>query len=225
MERQQIMTRESQMAETGPGAEPRPRRRRKEARPAEIVEAGLLEFADKGFAAARLEDVATRAGIAKGTIYRYFESKEALFEAALLSRAMPVLDGVEAAVDTFPGSSEDLLRLLITRIHAELVGSDLHILLRVIIADGVRFPAISEAYYHRILSKGRALLRRIVERGVARGEFEAGAAADLPMVAIAPALMAAIWRMTFDRYDPIVPERFLAAHLDLVLNGLRKRVT
>ncbi len=217
------MTEESQNAEAQDTSLPRPRRRRKEARPAEIIQAGLLEFAEKGFAAARLEDVAARAGIAKGTIYRYFESKEALFEAALLSRVTPVLDGVDAAVDAFPGSSEDLLRLLFTRIYSEMVGSDLHILLRVIIADGSRFPKISEAYYRRILSKGRALLSRIVERGVARGEFRAGAAADLPMVAIAPALMAAIWRMTFERFDLIPPERFLAAHLDLVLNGLRKR--
>jgi AcrR family transcriptional regulator len=223
MEQQGIMTQESQRVGTQVAEGPRPRRRRKEARPAEIIEAGLLEFAEKGFAAARLEDVAARAGIAKGTIYRYFESKEALFEAALLSRVTPVLDGVEAAVDAFPGSSEDLLRLLITRIHGELVGSDLHVLLRVIIADGSRFPTISEAYYRRILSKGRALLRRIVERGIARGEFRDGAAAELPMVAIAPALMAAVWRMTFERYDSIPPERFLDAHLDLVLNGLRRR--
>ncbi len=217
------MTEESQNAEAQDTSLPRPRRRRKEARPAEIIQAGLLEFAEKGFAAARLEDVAARAGIAKGTIYRYFESKEALFEAALLSRVTPVLDGVDAAVDAFPGSSEDLLRLLFTRIYSEMVGSDLHILLRVIIADGSRFPTISEAYYRRILSKGRGLLGRIVERGIARGEFQAGAAADLPMVAVAPALMAAIWRMTFDRYESIPPERFLAAHLDLALNGLRKR--
>ncbi|HEX2556465.1 MAG TPA: TetR/AcrR family transcriptional regulator [Microvirga sp.] len=217
------MTRKSQKEETQPADQKRPRRRRKEARPAEIVEAGLLEFSEKGFAAARLEDVAARAGIAKGTIYRYFESKEALFEAALLSRVTPMLDGVEAAVDAFPGSSEDLLRLLLTRIYEDMVGSDLHVLLRVIIADGARFPTISEAYYRRILSKGRSLLRRIVERGIARGEFRSGAVADLPMVVVAPALMAAIWRMTFARYESIPPERFLAAHLDLALHGLLER--
>ena len=201
----------------------RPRRRRKEARPSEIIEAGLLEFSENGFAGTRLEDVATRAGIAKGTIYRYFDSKEALFEAAVLSRVTPVIDGVEAMVDAFPGSSADLLGLVLARIYGEIVGSDVHVLMRIIISEGARFPAISEAYYRRTVAKGRALIGRIVTRGVARGEFRAGAAADLPMVAVAPAIMAAVWRMTFEQFDPVPPERFLAAHLDLVLYGLVER--
>jgi AcrR family transcriptional regulator len=201
----------------------RPRRRRKESRPAEIIEAGLVEFAEKGFSATRLEDVAARAGIAKGTIYRYFESKEALFEATLLSRVRPVLDDIEAMVDSYQGSSTELLKLLIVGVHRELVGSDLHVLMRIIVGEGTRFPAISEVYHRRLIVKGRAILTRIVARGIARGELRPGSAADLPMVAIAPALMAAVWRITFERYDPIAPERFLAAHLDLVMNGLLKR--
>jgi AcrR family transcriptional regulator len=207
------------VVETASAARP-PRQRRKEARPAEIIEAGLVEFAGKGFAGTRLEDVAARAGIAKGTIYRYFESKEALFEAALLSRVTPVLDGVDGLIEAFPGSSADLLRLAITRIHTEIVASDVRVLMRIIIAEGGRFPAISEAYYRGSIAKGRALLGRIVARGVARGEFRAGAASDLPMVAMAPALMAAIWGMTFQPFDPVPAERFLEAHLDLVLHGL-----
>lgn len=210
------MTRES----SADSAQLRPRRRRKEARPAEIIEAGLAEFAEKGFAAARLEDVAGRAGVAKGTIYRYFPSKEALFEAALLSRTGPVLDGLDGMIDAFPGSSAELLRTLLTRVYGQLVASDLHILMRMIIAEGPRFPAIAEAYHRSIIAKGRAILGRVVARGVTRGEFREGAAADLPIVAVAPALMAAIWRSTFERFDPIPPDRFLAAHLDLVLNGL-----
>ncbi|KAA2244033.1 TetR/AcrR family transcriptional regulator [Salinarimonas soli] len=198
----------------------KPRRRRKEARPAEIIEAGLAEFAEKGFAATRLDDVAARAGIAKGTIYRYFPSKEALFEAALISRVAPMLDGVEAVLADYPGSSADLLRLLLERVHRELVDSDARILMRVIIAEGSRFPAIAEAHYTHSIAKGRAILERIVARGVAKGEFRPGAAADLPMVVIAPALMAAIWRTVFEPIAPIPPERFLAAHLDLVLHGL-----
>ncbi len=202
---------------------PKPRRRRKEARPAEIIAAGLVEFAEKGFAATRLDDVAARAGIAKGTIYRYFPNKEALFEAAIVSRVAPVLDGVEAAIDGFPGSSADLLQLLLERVHRELVDSDARILMRVIIAEGARFPAIAEAHYTHSIAKGRLILERIVARGVASGEFRPGAAADLPMVVVAPALMAAIWRTVFEPFAPVPPERFLAAHLDLVLHGLSAR--
>jgi AcrR family transcriptional regulator len=197
-----------------------PRRRRKEARPAELIEAGLQEFALHGFATARLDDVARRAGVAKGTIYRYFPDKEALFLAAVRSRVTPVFDEMAGFVDAFPGSTRDLLTLIIETIHRHLVGSDLRVLVRIIIGEGERFPALTELYYRETISKGRALLERVVSRGIARGEVREGAAADLPVVIVAPALMAAIWRMTFDRHAPISREAFLAAHLDLVLNGL-----
>jgi AcrR family transcriptional regulator len=202
---------------------PRPRRRRKQARPGEIIEAGLLEFGESGFAATRLEDVAKRAGIAKGTIYLYFDSKEALFEAAVRSRLGPVLDEASALIGAFPGPTLDLIRMLVPIIYAKLVDSDARILVRIILSEGVRFPAITELYYREVVSKGRAFLARIVERGVARGEFRAGPLTDLPIVLLAPVLMAALWKMTFDRYDPIATERFLAAHLDLLVNGLVKR--
>jgi AcrR family transcriptional regulator len=197
-----------------------PRRRRKEARPAELIEAGLQEFARHGFAATRLEDVARRAGVAKGTIYVYFKDKEALFLAAVRSRVTPVFAEITGFVDAFPGTTRDLLQLLIGTVHRQLVGSDLKVLMRIIIAEGERFPVLTEHYYGEIISKGRALLERIVARGIARGEVREGPLADLPLVVMAPAIMAAIWRMTFDRYAPISSEAFLAAHLDLVFHGL-----
>lgn len=200
---------------------PRPRRR-KEARPAELIEAGLQEFALHGFAAARLEDVAGRAGVVKGTIYRYFPDKEALFLAAVRSRILPVFDEITAFADAFPGTTRDLLQLMLETIHRKLVNSDLRVLVRIIIAEGERFPALTELYYRETISKGRALLERIVARGIERGEVREGAAADLPLVVVAPAIMAAIWGMTFNRHAPISSEAFLAAHLDLVFNGLLK---
>lgn len=203
-------------------AERTPRRRRKEARPAELVAAGLQEFARHGYAATRLEDVARRAGVAKGTIYRYFADKEALFLAAVRTEIAPVFEEIAGSIDTFPGTTRDLLHLLIATVHRQLVGSDLRVLMRVIIAEGERFPALTEHYYDETVSKGRLLLERIVARGIARGEVREGAVADLPLVIVAPAIMAAIWRMTFDRHAPIAAEAFLAAHLDLVFHGLLK---
>src|SRR5438128_5055279 len=105
-------------------AAPRPRRRRKQARPGEIIEAGLMGFGESCFAATRLEDVARRAGIAKGTIYLYFDSKETLFEAAVRSRIGPVLDEAGALIGAFPGPTLDLLRMLVPVIYAKLVDSD-----------------------------------------------------------------------------------------------------
>ncbi len=198
-----------------------PRRRRKEARPGEIIKAGLLEFAERGFAGAKLEDVAKRAGVSKGTIYLYFENKEALFEAALKAQITPVFDNAAALVSFFPGSSTDLLRALIPPLYQNLFTSDILILMRIIIAEGARFPQIAELYYKASVEKGEGLIRKIVERGVEQGEFRDGAIARQPMVALGPAIMFAVWQMTFNRFKPIDPAEFLAAHLELVLDGLR----
>lgn len=213
----------SQSDQSRPGGclKPRTRRRRKEARPGEIVEAGLLEFAENGFAGARLEDVAARAGVVKGTIYRYFDSKEALFEAAVKSRVSVVLDDVEALIDGFPGPTEDLLRLVVTEMHKSMAEPDVQTIMGIILSEGRRFPAIAEYYHRNTVSKGMALLGRVLQRGVARGEFRDGAAADFPIAVAAPAIVAALWRQMFERFEPIASDRFLAAHLDLLLHGLR----
>jgi AcrR family transcriptional regulator len=201
----------------------RPRRRRKEARPAELIEAGLQEFALRGFAVTRMEDIAKRAGVAKGTIYRYFTDKEALFLAAMRARMGPVFEQIEAFIAGFPGTTRELLTLVFRMAHEQLVNSNLRVLMRVIIAEGENFPALTEHYYTESVAKGRALMGRIIARGVARGEVRQGAAADLPLVIMAPAIMAAVWRMTFDKHAPIPAEAFLAAHLDLVFDGVLKR--
>ncbi len=203
-----------------------PRQRRKEARPVEIIDAGLAEFSERGFAGTKLEDVARRAGIVKGTIYRYFDSKEALFEAALKSRVAPILEEVERLVAVFPGSSTDLLRLLFRQIYSQMFRSDVQMLMRIIISEGRRFPSIAELYHRETISKGRRAITAVVQRGVTRGEFRSGAAADLPLVVVAPAIMAAVWNMTFQTFDPIDLDKFAAAHADLALNGiLAERLT
>lgn len=197
-----------------------PRRRRKAARPAEIVEAGLAEFAEKGFAATRLDDVARRAGVAKGTIYLYFADKEELFLAAVKSLAGPVIEGLEASIDAFEGPTSVILEAIIRTVYARVIEAELRSLLRIMIAEGGRFPALPALYHREVLSRALPLLERVIARGVARGEVRAGAAADLPMVLMAPAIMAAVWKLTFEPTEPVATERFLAAHLDLIREGL-----
>ncbi len=199
----------------------RPRRRRKEARPGEIIEAGLAEFGARGFEAARMEDVARRAGIAKGTVFRYFPTKETLFEAALTSRVGPMFEQLDAAIASASGPAMPLLERLVTNLYAQIGDPALSGLIRILIAEGPRFPAILAAHHRATISRGRALLERIVARGIASGEFQPGAIAALPMVLVGPAIMAAIWRITFGLIDPIPPELFMAAHLDLIRHGLQ----
>jgi hypothetical protein len=105
-------------------------------------------------------------------------------------------------------------------VYARLVDSDLRVLMRVIIAEGVNFPALTALYHREMISKGKHVLEKVIRRGVERGEVRENAAADLPIVVMAPAIMAAIWRMTFEHHDPISTDRFLAAHLALLEEGL-----
>jgi len=199
-----------------------PVKRRKEARPGEIIRAGMHEFAKNGFADTRLEDVAKRAGIAKGTIYRYFDNKEALFLAAVLSYATPIFEQIDGVIDGYQGTTRELLTHLFKVIHANLVHGELHILLRIIITEGRKFPELPKLYHRVGVRNGQKMLKRIIDRGIAAGEIRPGAATNLPIVIMAPALMAAVWKMTFEDQQPIAPEKFLDAHLDLVLNGIMK---
>ncbi|MBY0611417.1 MAG: TetR/AcrR family transcriptional regulator [Beijerinckiaceae bacterium] len=210
------------MTDTFPADQPslqKRRQRRKEARPAELIEAGLHEFAARGFAGARLVDVAARAGVSKGTIYRYFADKEALFLAAIETQARPLLDEVSGFVDAFPGTTRELLGLLFGIAHRRLVDSQLRTLIRIIIAEGDNFPVLTEIYYRETVSKARVIFDGIVQRGIERNEVKPGAVAELPIILMAPAIMAVIWQLTFQKHEPIDPDAFLKAHVSLVCDG------
>lgn len=200
-----------------------PHKRRKEARPSELIEAGLKEFARSGFAATKLEDVASRAGVSKATIYVYFEDKRALFEACMTSRLTPIVSNATDLIDAFPGSTEQLLRTLVPMIHHAFAQGDARELMSIIIAESGKFPFLAEMHHRESVSKGKAIMERIVARGIARGEFRDGDYARMPMVIAAPAVMATLWSLMFQRIDPIDAEAVIAAHIDLVLNGVLRR--
>ena len=203
----------------------RPRLRRKQARPSEIIDAGLAEFGEKGFAAARLDDIARRAGISKGTIYLYFDSKEAVFEAALKAYELPLLGEAEALLSQYPGPTRDLLTMLLQRIYGEIHRPEIRTLIQILLSDGRRFPRIAEVYFEQSVRRGRAMLEKVVARGVERGEFRHGPASDMPMIVIAPMIMSLVWTITFNRFEPLDLDRFLKAHLDLLFHGLEVRPT
>lgn len=201
----------------------RVRRRRKTARPAEILAAGFAEFAEKGFMAARLEDVALRAGIAKGTIYLYYDSKQELFEAAVRARILPALGEATARIDEFEGPTGDLLRLVLRTFYARIGEPEVRTLLRIMIGEGHRFPDLLAFYHREFITRIVGLLRRVVDRGIARGEFHPGVATETPIVLMAPAIMGAIWQMTFASIQPVPLSAFEAAHADLLVSYLESR--
>lgn len=204
-----------------PLAVPR-RQRRKEARPTELTAAALDLFVEKGFAATRLEDVASRAGVSKGTLYLYFDSKEALFKAVILEGIVPVLERGESIVAAHTGSSSEALRQLVLNWWQMIGGTKLAGVPKLMISEARNFPEVAQFYYDNVISRGRRLLRGVLEQGIQRGEFRPMNVDTCIDVVMAPPMMLAIWRcsMSACHCAHSSPEDFLEMHLNLILKGL-----
>jgi AcrR family transcriptional regulator len=198
------------------------RQRRKEARPAELMAAALELFVEKGFAGTRLDDVAARAGVSKGTLYLYFDSKEALFKSVIQEGIVPILEHGAGLIDGFRGSSVDLLRALIGEWWQRIGNTPLAGVPKLMVSEAGNFPELANYYYDTVIVRGRDLMRRTLQRGIAAGEFRAVDVETAIDVIFAPVLMMVIWRYSLGaccgaRHDPQV---YLKTHLDLALQGL-----
>lgn len=185
-----------------------------------ILDAARAVFLEKGFAAARVEDVARRAGIAKGTVYLHFNSKEALFKALIRSTAASPIGHIRTLLEDEERSSAELLRLVTGVISTELLGTERRLVLRLLITEGPRFPDIATFHHEEVVSRAMTLLRSIVSRGIARGEFDSDALERFPQLFAAPMLLAIIWEALFAERDPLDVDAMLEAHLELVLRGM-----
>jgi len=197
-------------------------RRRKDARPAEILDAALAVFAEKGYAAARMDDIAQRAGVTKGTIYLYFESKEAVFRGLVQESIGATIQGVTAAAAQFEGSAVDLLRMVLRGIGTFVHTSDRVVLPKIFIAEAGNFPSLAEFYRREVVDRGLGLLTSIIARGIRRGEFRDVAPEHAAKLCIAPILVAVFWRTTFARFDtvPYDLDGLIETHIDVLLRGL-----
>jgi len=197
--------------------------RRKQARPAEILDAALKVFAAKGFAAARMEDIARAAGVTKGTIYLYFENKEAVFKSLVRAEIGGALAMVTANISAMEGPVSALLRMMLTTMAGLLIESDKVAIPKIVIAESANFPWLAEFYRFEVIEHGLGLMTALVQRGIDTGEFRSDLAPQhIARLIIAPALFSAIWRVTFGHLDP-EPYDFrglLAAHLDVLFRGL-----
>ncbi len=199
-------------------------RRRKSARPEEILTAALEVFADRGFAATKLEDVARRAGVTKGTIYLYFENKEALFKALIRQTIVPVIAKGEALAKSFTGSARDLFERLV-REYWRLVGeTSLVGIPKLMMAEANNFPELARFYYEEVVTRGHRLMAGVLERGIKAGEFRRVNVAVATKLAMAPVMHAVIARKAF---SACMPEGFdvasyLDTHIDLYLHGISK---
>src|SRR5215471_1872475 len=137
--------------------------RRKQDRPAEILDAALKVFAQKGFAAARMDDIAKEAGVTKGTIYLYFENKEAVFKSLVRESVGTTIANVATNVQSYEGSARQLLRMVLTRITQLLVEGDRVVLPKIVIGESSNFPWLAEFYRFEIIEKGLQLLTSLIE--------------------------------------------------------------
>jgi AcrR family transcriptional regulator len=198
------------------------RQRRKEARPAELTEAALDLFVEKGYAATRLDDVAAKAGVSKGTLYLYFDSKETLFKAVVREGLLPALQEGEQLVASYTGTSTDLLREVIRGmwqlIGAQRVGG----IPKLVFAEARNFPEIAHFYHEEVIRRGTGLIGSVVERGIARGEFRPRNMTAAVHVLVAPILMRMIWQHSMDLCSAsAVPiDDFLDEYFDILLHGL-----
>jgi AcrR family transcriptional regulator len=197
-------------------------RRRKNARPQEILEAALACFAGKGFAATRMDDIAERAGVTKGTIYLYFENKEAVFKALVRESIGTQIGQVLEQAEAFQGPARDLLRMVVSTVGEILRTSDRVVLPKIIVAEAGNFPELARFYREEIIDKGLGALSAVIARGIERGEFRKIDPQHAARLCIAPVLLAAVWRTTFAQFDtaPYDYQGFLSTHLDVLLRGL-----
>lgn len=201
-------------------AEKRPRQRRKDARPSEIIDAGMELFAQRGFERTNLSDVASRAGISKGTIYLYFKSKDALFEAALRDRIAKAIQGAVHHMPDLEGSMETQIKSLIETIYKGIIGGDGLVLFKIMLREGHRFPSLSLLYKDIAISGGTAVLAKVLKTGAERGELRVDPATFDPRLIIAPAIVSALWQLLFPEENPMATPGYAAAHLDMVLRGI-----
>ncbi len=180
-----------------------------------ILTAALAEFSAQGFTATRLDDVARRAGIAKGTIYLYFRDKESLFQELIRTRLSPIVGTIEALRDAdvpVRALADQLVELFVR----EVFGTQRKDVIRLMIAEGPRFPKLAEFYYREVLSRIIAALRTLLKRAHERGEVGSDAVVRFPQLIAAPGLVAVVWSGLFDRFEPLDVRAMMKAHVDLL---------
>jgi len=211
------------MSESSPAPHSSPRwHRRPEARPDEILDAALSVFGESGFARAKIEDVARRAGVSKGTVYCYFDSKESLFREMVRAKVVASLAEAEVFVRTFDGSARGLLAELIRRMYGRVRREQMMQLARVVQGELPHFPELARFYFDEVILRARRLIEQVLERGVASGEFRPSATGFAARGLSSMLVHTAQVQCFFQRFDPqaLTEEQAVEGLIDLYLHGV-----
>lgn len=197
-------------------------RRRKDARPSEIVGAAFDVFAEKGFAAARLDDIAARAGVSKGALYLYFETKEALFQAVVRDRVAPNVVAIAGVASSFPGPFAALARMLLPRAAQVLEASGAGRVVKMVVGEGRNFPELARYWHAEVITPVLGALSARIEKAQAEGEIRPGDARHFAYSLIGPMLLGIIWREVMEPIgaEPVDLQALAAQHVETVLQGM-----
>jgi AcrR family transcriptional regulator len=188
---------------------------------AAVLRAGFEEFVEHGFAGARIDRVASLAGVSKGAVYLHVKSKEALFEAVLRESLSSRIAAMRPVVDGFSGSTEALLRTLAEMFKTEILGTSRREMIRLVLSEGGRFPHLAEIHYQAVVAPGLDTLRALAARGIARGEVRPGTLERFPQLLVAPLLMAVFWKALFEPMESLDTDALIDTHLSVLLDGIR----
>lgn len=203
------------------------RQRRKEIRPQQLLAAALTLFVEKGFAAARAEEVARRAGVSKGTLYLYYPSKADLFKAVVRENLTTLIGQAGEVVAAADGNTAELMRALLTGWWERVAGSNIGGLHKVMLAEARNFPDLAQFYVDEVIRPAHRLFETLIRRGIERGEFRRVDASAVAHAVMAPMIFLMLHEHSFgacpvEGFD-IDPAATLAAHADLMLQGLCAR--
>jgi len=201
-------------------SEPRYQRRKKD-RPAEITAAAMQTFAEKGYAATRVEEVAKRAGISKGLLYLYFKTKEELFKAVIRNFISPRLDTLTQTLEDSDLTAEEFLRGPFLKFAKSVPKSPVRKLVRLMVAEGPNYPDLVAWYWENVVSRGLSVMRSVIEKGVRNGEFRHSALEEFPHLLISPVIFSVVWTQLFEQHAELDTDRFMEGHIDLVLNSIK----
>ena len=195
--------------------------RRKENRPAEITQAALAAFAENGYAATKVDEVAKRAGVSKGLLYLYFKTKEDLFKAVIRSFLSPRIDALIDNIERSELSAEAFVRGPFLTFATSLPKSPAKVLVRLMIAEGPKHPDLITWYWDNVVSRALAALRTLIKRGVDNGEFRESALNEFPQLLVAPVFFSMMWTIVFHSHSDLDTDRFIEAHVEMVLGSIK----
>ncbi len=198
------------------------RQRRKDARPAELAAAALALFVEKGFAATRLDDVASRAGVSKGTLYLYFDSKEALFRAVIEESIVPMIGEVEAMVEQFKDDPAHLLRSLLVFWWERIGSTSLAGTCKLMLCEAGNFPEVAVYLNEKVIGPWHMLLNKVIEAGMQKGVFRPGNPESVRQMVFSPLLLQSVWQCSLHMCSSArpMPDNYFDTFFDVLFRGL-----